>query len=263
MEETFFGEIWKEVKFDFTFTNQIRIEVSNFGRVRSFTKIAQGRILNGSLINGYKIVRLKFFKSRSKQVEIILDEKRAEINQKAKEVNILKKKLKLILEANAHFYEIKKHFTKASDELEKLKTKYRKVFHTDELKRTINHAALIHRWVAEYFIDKPSDENAVVAHLDYYKLNNHFSNLKWMTKEESTIHQRSSPMVIASRKARIGKRFEGTKPYKLTESKVKLIKKKINQGIPLRKLAKTFNITETQLLRIKRGENWGDVKAAE
>ena len=41
-----------------------------------------------------------------------------------------------------------------------------------------------------------------------------------------------------------------------------LIKKKIAEGMSLRALAKQFKVTETQIRRIKSGENWGHVQAA-
>ena len=56
------GEKWKDIEFDIEFTNDFRLQVSNFGRVRSFNKISNGNILNGSLINGYRIIRLKLYR---------------------------------------------------------------------------------------------------------------------------------------------------------------------------------------------------------
>lgn len=46
-------EKWAVVKFNFKYTNNMRMEVSNLGRVRTFTKIADGKILKGSLLGGY------------------------------------------------------------------------------------------------------------------------------------------------------------------------------------------------------------------
>jgi hypothetical protein len=42
-----------------------------------------------------------------------------------------------------------------------------------------------------------------------------------------------------------------------------LLKKLLNQGKPMRTLVKQFKITDTQILRIKRGENWKEIKAAD
>ena len=41
-----------------------------------------------------------------------------------------------------------------------------------------------------------------------------------------------------------------------------ILKKRMNEGVSLRELAKRNKVTETQLLRIKRGINWGKVAAA-
>jgi hypothetical protein len=49
---------------------------------------------------------------------------------------------------------------------------------------------------------------------------------------------------------------------KLTIHQVMVIKKKINEDVPLRKLAKRYNVSETQLLRIKRGINWANIAPA-
>jgi hypothetical protein len=41
-----------------------------------------------------------------------------------------------------------------------------------------------------------------------------------------------------------------------------LLKKLLNEGKPMKQLIKQFKITDTQILRIKRGENWSSVAAA-
>ena len=73
MIKDFPGEQWKTIKFDFAYTNDFRIEVSNFGRLRSFNKVSDGNIVNGSMINGYRIIRLKLYSPRSGDVQKILD----------------------------------------------------------------------------------------------------------------------------------------------------------------------------------------------
>ena len=62
MTKNFIGEKWATVKFDFYFTNNMLLEVSNFGQVRTFTKLADGKLLKGSNINGYRAITLKLFK---------------------------------------------------------------------------------------------------------------------------------------------------------------------------------------------------------
>lgn len=116
----------------------------------------------------------------------------------------------------------------------------------------------IHKLVAEAFRERASEDHKFVIHLDYDKQNNHFENLKWVTKDEMTEHNRSNPAVI-NRPKRVR-----TKNYKLTESKVRLIKKMLkSENTRLKMIAKQFGITHTQLNRIRSGENWGYVTIEE
>lgn len=146
--------------------------------------------------------------------------------------------------------------------LELVKKKYRQEVKSNEKERTIQKQLLIHRLVAEYFCTRPSDEHKLVIHLNHYKLNNNWQNLKWATQDEVTEHQKHNPKVKAAKGNRKGKRVDDASNYKLTETRVMLIKKQIREGKRLRTLAKQFKVSETQLLRIKRGLNWGNVKAA-
>lgn len=113
----------------------------------------------------------------------------------------------------------------------------------------------VHKLVAEFFVPKQNEEQKFVLHIDHDKLNNYFENLKWATRDEMTIHNRDNPAV---RDRVIPKR---TKNYKLTESKVLMIKKMLKSDKNrLKMIAKQFGITHTQLNRIRSGENWGHVK---
>lgn len=114
----------------------------------------------------------------------------------------------------------------------------------------------IHKLVASHFLTKPSDNHLFVLHLDYDKNNNEASNLRWATKEDVKEHQSTNPNWLA---------VKGQVRYsKLTESKVRLIKKKINdpnRKTRLKMIAKQFGISEMQLHRIKKGENWSNISA--
>jgi Mor family transcriptional regulator len=83
-----------------------------------------------------------------------------------------------------------------------------------------------------------------------------------MTLSENYLHQQSSPLVIASKSYADGRRKEDASSTKLSVTKVMLLKKLLNEGKPVKQLAKQFRVTETQILRIKRGENWAEVNAA-
>lgn len=118
--------------------------------------------------------------------------------------------------------------------------------------KTINR--YFHKLVAELFLDREHADQTYVIHLDHDKKNNHFQNLKWVSKEEMIEHNRSSPNIL---NREIPRR---TRNYKLTESKVKMIKKLLkNEKNRLKMIAKQFGITHTQLNRIRSGENWKHV----
>ncbi|MEL4308695.1 HNH endonuclease [Joostella sp. CR20] len=110
----------------------------------------------------------------------------------------------------------------------------------------------VHKLVAEHFLD--SEGKKYVIHLDYNKTNNRVENLKWASKREKEIHQFENPT------------YKNSRPRitysKLTETKVKLIKRKINdpnRRTRMKMIAKQFGVSEMQLYRIKTGENWSHV----
>lgn len=120
------------------------------------------------------------------------------------------------------------------------------------------HHVMLYRKVAELFIPKESEDQVCVLHLDYRKDNDHISNLKWATKAEQLEHWKKSPNVIAARYAP-----REIKGRKLTSTDVIRLKKRIldpNRKTRMKLLAKEFNISEMQLFRIKRGENWGHIQ---
>lgn len=244
-------EQWKTVKFDFEFTNDCRIEVSDFGRLRTFNKVSNGNIVNGSRINGYRIIRLKLYKPRDEKIQKKFDYLQQQVFKLARILKSLKDK-----------NESKEKIHETTELLNSLKKNLSKKFKADLKKRTINYHSLIHRLVADYFLKKPTDKQTSVAHLDYDKLNNRANNLKWMTPEENYEHQKNSPHVIKEKQERIHRRKENSRATKLTVTKVMLLKKMLNQGKPMKQLVKQFKITDTQIFRIKRGENWADIQAA-
>ena len=122
--------------------------------------------------------------------------------------------------------------------------------------RTINR--YVHKLVAELFIPLDNTSQTYVIHLDHDKKNNHFQNLKWVTREEMIDHNRNNPNL---KNRELPRR---TRNYKLTESKVKMIKKLLkNDKNRLKMIAKQFGITHTQLNRIRSGENWKHVTIEE
>nr|WP_299420347.1 NUMOD4 domain-containing protein [uncultured Emticicia sp.] len=116
----------------------------------------------------------------------------------------------------------------------------------------------VHKLIAETFVEKPSIDHKFVIHLDFDKQSNHYENLKWVTKDEMVAHNKLNPAVINKPIPR------RTKNYKLTETKVRMIKKMLqHDNTRLKMIAKQFGITHTQLNRIRSGENWSYVKIDE
>lgn len=262
MKKDFPGEQWKTVQFDFKFTNDCRIEVSNFGRIRTFNKMSDGNILKGSMINGYRIIRLKFFRPRDEKSGFHFAFLQEQITKLGNEIKHLKLSLKLKDKNEEAITKQKAQIEQSEQLLDRFKKNLSKKFQADLKARSIHYHALVHRLVAEYFCQRPSMEHSVVAHLDHDKLNNKAGNLQWMTPQENYAHQQKSPHVIEEKRERIHTRKLNSKATKLTVTRVMLLKKLLIEGKSLRTLVKQFKITDTQILRIKRGENWADIDPA-
>lgn len=114
----------------------------------------------------------------------------------------------------------------------------------------------VHKLVAKYFVGEPKEGQTVVIHKDNNRLNNHSRNLMWASERERFYHNlKFDKGWFKGRKERAWS--------KLTESEVKIIKRKLNE--PKRKtkikvIARQFGVSEMQISRIKSGENWGNVK---
>ena len=157
---------------------------------------------------------------------------------------------------------LKQEIADATANIKEMKAALRKARQLDIKNRTMHYHSLVHRLVAEYFCKAKSPKHTVVGHIDYDKMNNKANNLKWMTPEENYKHQQSSPFVIAEKKDRVTIYKDHPRGAKLTVDKVKELKKLIKEGKKIKSLVKKFKITDTQILRIKRGENWAGVDAA-
>lgn len=194
MIKSYWDEEWKTVDLG---KDKLRnkYDVSNYGRISSYRdKRENGRLLRGSLVDGYPVFRYKQFYRSGDQTTV----------------------------------------------------KNKQIF--------------VHKLVAQYFGPEHTEEERYVIHLDYNKMNNHITNLKWATKEEMEQHQQKNPNVLKARELR--KERKPYKGHKLNATQVKRLKKKIfdpNRKTRLKILAKQFNISEMQLYRIKSGENWGHV----
>ncbi len=120
----------------------------------------------------------------------------------------------------------------------------------------------VYKMVAEFFIPRTSEDQNYVIHLDYVRDNDAVENLRWVTYEEAIAHRKKSPHVIESKRKLIEHNIKSD-GRKLTSTSVIRLKKMLND--PNRKtrikiIAKQFGISEMQVHRIKRGENWGHIK---
>ena len=128
--------------------------------------------------------------------------------------------------------------------------------------KPVDKYSFIYKLVAEYFLKPATEEQTCVIHLDYVRHNDAVLNLKNVTREEMLAHVKKSPAVIAAKKKLVefNKQADGRK---LTATQVIHLKKRLldpNRKTKLKSLAKQFNISEMQLYRIKRGQNWGHLK---
>lgn len=254
-------ELWKQVELKSPFEEKYELYISNYGKVKRINKLTQVAVLlKESTTEGYPSSNFSVFTKISEKDNQNFIESRLKIVEIKNEIKTLSAELLLCNEDTNAFYELSTKLEETKIVLEKTNTKYLKNYKKNERKRRKLYSFLTHRLVAIYFVEKPTKEHNLVAHKDYDKFNNHHSNLIWMTKEELAKHHLGSPFVIQA-KINAQTREKVTRA-KLTISQVMIIKKRINEGVTLRELAKRHVVTETQLLRIKRGENWANIPAA-
>jgi len=122
----------------------------------------------------------------------------------------------------------------------------------------IRRGVYVHKLVAEVWIPRPSDKHTLVTHLDENLINNHVSNLEWHT-EESLLEKHRE---FAKQKYDNPNCTKSVGNSKLKVPDIMLLKSMLERGVTQSKIAKMFCISEMQVTRIKRGENWGQVKAA-
>ncbi|HOZ52676.1 MAG TPA: hypothetical protein PLU17_12505 [Chitinophagaceae bacterium] len=128
--------------------------------------------------------------------------------------------------------------------------------------KVLNKHIYLRKIVAQLFVPNDDITKEHVIQLDYNKSNDYYKNLKWATRQEMLDHQKKNPCVIEGRKKVVEHNIKSD-GRKLRVNEVIFIKKRLadpNRTIRMKMLAKQFNISEMQLYRIKRGENWGHIK---
>ncbi|MFN8208176.1 MAG: NUMOD4 domain-containing protein [Bacteroidales bacterium] len=117
---------------------------------------------------------------------------------------------------------------------------------------------LVHKITADAFVPKANDDQSVVIHLDWNKQNNHFSNLQWVTKDEAYKRMFRKFLDDYKKSNKVIRRNTKLKP-----EDVILLKSMLKKGVKQNIIAKLFCISEMQVTRIKRNENWGAVQVSE
>lgn len=108
-------------------------------------------------------------------------------------------------------------------------------------------AQAIHRLVAEAFIGLPTKEKPFVAHNDGDRFNNHYSNLRYVTRSENEIDK------LKHGKSNRGERQGGAK---LKEQDVIEIKKALILGASCSFLGEKYNVSAGAIKSIKGGQSW-------
>lgn len=124
-------------------------------------------------------------------------------------------------------------------------------FKTDGKKKTF----LVHKLVAIVFVQKENSDQSIVIHLDWNKRNNHYKNLQWVTKVAA--YARIMPRLQEINKI---KNKGIIRNSKLKAEDVRVLKGMLEKGVKQNVIAKLFSISEMQVTRIKRGENWAKIK---
>jgi len=114
---------------------------------------------------------------------------------------------------------------------------------------------LVHKLVAECFVPKEKESDEAVIHLDWNKTNNYYKNLKWVSKAEC--YDRMHKKLQEERK----KKGKVVTYSKLKPEEVALIKSMLDRGIKQKLIAKMFCVSEMQITRIKKGENWKEIRS--
>ena len=113
----------------------------------------------------------------------------------------------------------------------------------------------VHKLVAEEFVPKSHKDDTVVIHLDWDKKNNQAKNLEWTNRDAS--YKRIHSRLLEDRRTK-GKIVTKSK---LTAEDVKILKTMLNRGVRQNVIAKLFCVSEMQVSRIKRNQNWADIEA--
>lgn len=109
----------------------------------------------------------------------------------------------------------------------------------------------IHRLVAETFILNEA-KKPQVNHIDGNKINNHYSNLEWVTNQENIDHARENGLYDNADKLMRGCKNHAAK---LTNEKVIWIRENKNK-LSVIELSKIFKVHHSTICRVINRESW-------
>lgn len=252
-------ELWKKYKFKGVPSYALRIEVSNLGRVKSYSRVSNGELVKAGNINGYLRMNLKYIQRRGKKEQENLFVEKSNVRKEREWIAKSEKKIATLKFKKQPWKQKEKMLLERKQKL-KLKIKDNSsLLLKDQQQRIVHFGAMVHRMVAELFLPKPKVGQHFVIHLDFNKKNNAVKNLRWASQAELTRHNEKNPSVIRAKK-NIKTRKLITNA-KLNPQKVLQIKNLLVRGKTLREIAKKFHVSDMQIYRIRTGENWGKLKA--
>lgn len=106
----------------------------------------------------------------------------------------------------------------------------------------------VHRLVAEQYVPNPENKPQV-NHKDGNKLNNHYSNLEWVTNKENRKHAINNDLHLCGSKCSWSKLKEEDVIFILNDNKH-----------TNKELAEKFNVSYTTITGIKNGYTWKQLK---
>lgn len=106
---------------------------------------------------------------------------------------------------------------------------------------------LVHRLVGMYFI-KNHKNKPEINHIDSNPINNHVSNLEWVTRSENLLH--------GYKYGNISRKGDNHNYRKLNSQDVKEIKDLLKKGLSQYKIAKMYGVWQTNISHINTGRSW-------
>lgn len=116
-----------------------------------------------------------------------------------------------------------------------------------ELGKTIS--ILVHRLVAEYFVY--GDRSLQVNHIDGNKLNNHYTNLEYLSCKENIAHAIRTGLRTASINLKSKSMF--------SNNHVRIIKECFERGFGNQDISKYYKCSDSTISKIRRGAHYKNV----